>query len=90
MIGDLLQVMAGTPRLDGALCRGRHEWFDLPDRRAPRQEARRHINRAKQLCAACPALTPCAQWLNQLAPRHRPPGIVAGQTTTRRTKRKPA
>jgi hypothetical protein len=31
------------------------------------------------LCQRCPSLDRCAEWLDSLPPRQRPPGVTAGR-----------
>jgi len=76
---DLLGALAGVPRLDGALCRGRPElWDEAADREPAAEVAERHAY-ALAACGQCPALTTCAQWLDGLKPSQRPPGVTAGR-----------
>jgi len=63
-------ILAGVPRLEGALCRQRAELFDGADD----QDARDAV----ELCAHCPAREPCAAWADSL--RHNQAhGVLAGQ-----------
>lgn len=70
-LAALFAALAGVPRLDGALCRGKHELYDSPE---PDD-----ISAATELCSWCPALTACADWVASLPPKQRPAGVVAGQ-----------
>jgi hypothetical protein len=68
---DALMTALGTPHLSGALCRGRHELFDLNDRVPPTV--------ALRMCGRCPALADCKEWVDSLPRRKQPTGVVAGQ-----------
>jgi hypothetical protein len=53
----LARILAGTPKLDGALCRDRPALFD--------GQSTEDINSAIELCrSACPCLQTCAAWAN--------------------------
>jgi hypothetical protein len=86
--------LAGIPRLPGARCRGRHELFDpLPHGGNAEALARRQANALAE-CRRCPALAACRAWFDELPPRRRPEGIIAGQihpaaTPSRRRGRPP-
>jgi WhiB family redox-sensing transcriptional regulator len=68
----LVKVLAGSPRLPGALCRNPSpEVFD--------GETEADVAEAIALCQQCPALTPCQTWLLGLKPSKRPLGVVAAQ-----------
>jgi hypothetical protein len=47
-------ILAGTPKLAGALCRGRSELWDSDDLA--------DIDDAIAICHQCPALEACAEW----------------------------
>jgi hypothetical protein len=70
-------VLLDTPHLDGAKCRGHWQLFDRHTHNDPNREIDEAI--AVQMCATCPALLPCKQWLASLPPYLRPAGVVAGQ-----------
>jgi WhiB family transcriptional regulator, redox-sensing transcriptional regulator len=68
---DLIaEVLRGTPRLPGALCRQRSELFDGDDDQDAHQAA--------ELCHWCPAREPCAAWADTLA-YNQAHGVLAGQ-----------
>ena len=74
----LLDDLGTVPRLPGAACPGRWELFDATRGvRGPGGPARRE---ALQLCASCPALQGCGDWLEGLPVRLRPVGVVAGRS----------
>lgn len=80
MINDLLDSLAGIPRLPGALCRGHHDVFDPPwSEHEDKTDREQRIAFALKLCRSCPALASCTQWLDSLPPKQRPHGVVAGQ-----------
>ena len=65
-------VLLDTPHLDGAKCRGHWQLFDRHTHNDPNREIDEAI--AVQMCATCPALLPCKQWLASLPPYLRPAG----------------
>ena len=66
----LFGMLANLPRLDGAACVGKAELFDPGT-----DEATETIARA--MCLNCPALAPCAAWVESLPPSQRPFGVTA-------------
>lgn len=74
----LASILRELPRLDGGLCRGRHQVFDTPEPGTDPEivEYRRHT--AVSICKRCPALTACAAWVDSLPLSQRPAGVVAG------------
>lgn len=82
-INLLIAILQGTPYLDGASCRGRAEVFDaaLIEGQGARPEGRAAARAAaKQICAGCPALAQCADWVRATPEGRRPAGIIAGRT----------
>jgi hypothetical protein len=73
MWSELMSAAGATPYLEGALCRGRHEVFDVNEHADPDR-----IEYAVHQCRRCPALTACAAWVASLPPKGRPSGVVAG------------
>lgn len=64
------------PHLSGARCRDLAGLFD----EHPNDAAGvRLTERALAICASCPALGPCEDWLRRLDPPQRPRGVVAGR-----------
>ncbi|ORA80746.1 hypothetical protein BST28_08260 [Mycolicibacter kumamotonensis] len=79
----LAAVLAGVPKLPGAACRSHVTLFDRAadgDRQAAQE--------AISVCARCPVIDRCAQWIAEAHPRRPPPGVWAAQyqppTTSRR------
>lgn len=72
---DLFGMLASTPKLTGALCRGHAPlWdYDEADDDDPAIE-RFLVNR----CRACPALAACSAWVESLPPSQIPLGVTAG------------
>lgn len=66
----LLTLVADTPALPGALCRGRAPAWDLSDLPS--------ICRAMTACDRCPALARCRDWANS-QPRSQLSGVIAGR-----------
>ncbi|KAA1248763.1 hypothetical protein F0Q45_18765 [Mycobacterium simiae] len=63
-------ILRGTPRLPGALCRGRTELFDADDEETAAC--------ATALCRRCPDKQPCTTWADTL--RHNQVnGFLAGE-----------
>lgn len=78
MYDNLLNALRGAPALPGARCRGKPHLFDPPaPREHPETTAQRH-NQALGLCALCPSLGACQDWVNGLPRGRRPLGITAG------------
>lgn len=75
----LLASLAGVPTLPGARCRGRHHLFDDGRQGEDIDVVNTRHSQALQLCAGCPALERCADWLETLSPSQRPLGVVAGR-----------
>lgn len=73
---DALLAAINTPNLASAACRGRHELYDSHD---PSDVAS-----AQRICAGCPALQACKQWV-ETSPQRLHGYVVAGQVQ-RRTK----
>jgi WhiB family redox-sensing transcriptional regulator len=68
----VMVILADTPRLPGAACRGLAPAFDAPGRDGD-------PTLPLAVCRHCPAVTACKAWLDQLEPSARPTGVVAGQ-----------
>lgn len=79
-IGLLSRILASSTRLDGAACVGRPELFDPPTEYETNQSVARRHEAAARLCRfACPAFAECTAWAEDLTPRQRPTGVVAGR-----------
>jgi hypothetical protein len=86
-VDDLFGALGAIPRLEGSLCVGRHELFDLRDISDPdRAEAEA---RALALCGTCPAALQCRQWVERLPASRRPHGVIAGEVRRPPAPRKP-
>jgi hypothetical protein len=81
---DLLSALAGTPRLEGAACVGRHELFDLRDISDP-DRAEVEARGVKICLTECGAYSQCRDWIQSLPARQRPSGVVAGVVRRPRT-----
>lgn len=67
-------VLRDVPRLNEALCAGQSAAFDGRDGRdGPGTQS------ARALCARCPALRECGEWIDAQTPWRRPRGVVAGK-----------
>lgn len=79
----LAAVLADTPRLPDAACKGHVATFD-----AAADGDRDAAQRAIEACRRCPVIDRCAQWIAEAHPRRPPPGVWAAQyqppTTSRR------
>lgn len=73
VLGLLVAVLRGVPRLDGALCRDRHTLFD-----GDQGTADFAAERAQDLCFRCPVLHDCATWAAG-QPDTRLHGVIAGR-----------
>lgn len=82
----LQALLTGIPDLDGARCKGEADLFEatVGGRSGRHVNADREHARASalRLCAECPALLACRQWLAGERPTRRPRGVVAGQIIT--------
>lgn len=82
-------ALLGIPKMPNALCKNRPELFDeAAPGEAPYMVEHRHAE-ALRLCAGCPELQTCRDYLDSLRPAEKPGGVIAGQvrawgTTTRR------
>jgi hypothetical protein len=65
----LVQVLQGTPRLDGALCRDNAQLFDA--------ETADDTAAALALCSCCPALARCSRFAASIEPGS-VTGVLAG------------
>ena len=78
-VQSLFDAVGLAPSLPGAKCRGRHSLFDDgATGEHPDVVNQRHVQ-ALELCALCPVLTRCEDWLDSLPTSQRPVGVVAGQ-----------
>ncbi|MCB1288288.1 MAG: WhiB family transcriptional regulator [Mycobacterium sp.] len=68
-INLLIELLRGTPKLEGALCPSDPEAFDLA--------LGGNYERALEICDRCPARKPCAEWAAGLKPGH-VTGVIAG------------
>ena len=79
---DLLEELAGSvPTLRGARCRGHSELFDktIGGKRGQHKITLDARSAALDLCATCPALDACRDWIDALPAEERPLGVTAGQ-----------
>ncbi|MGV0638248.1 hypothetical protein ABVK33_10045 [Mycobacterium kansasii] len=81
-LASLLSALGNIPSLPGALCRGHPEiWAEPPPPQSdpdPADTAER-LSFALSACCRCPALAVCRAWYEQLPPRKRPQGVIAGR-----------
>ena len=73
---SLAQWAAAAPQMSGAACKGRSGLFDWHPLSDPHREA--DLETALQLCAGCPVLSECRQWVASLEWWQRLTGVVAG------------
>ncbi len=73
---DLLHELTAGPDLRGAACVAERDVFDMC---LERGVAGRVYELAIRICAQCPALAPCADWIDSLPLDERPYGVTAGQ-----------
>lgn len=69
-------IRLGIPDLSRGLCL--YQW-DLFDASATDVDA---AEKCQELCAICPVLTRCREYVDSLVPSKRPPGVTAGQLNT--------
>ena len=80
-INLLIEILRGTPRLPGAACRDDPDLFDatVAEGQGSRQSGLGAAReRARAVCAGCPALDACRDWVRATPQKRRPVGIVAG------------
>lgn len=82
-VAALLAAVYG-PQLHGAACAGLAPTFDAPGPSEDTEEVDERNRLALRVCASCPVLNACRDWLNSLPPRERPAGVVAGAVYTER------
>lgn len=75
----LFDALGMAVALPGARCRGRHQLFDEAQPGEDVDNANDRHSRALVLCAECPALAKCADWVDGLPKRDRPTGVVGGR-----------
>jgi Transcription factor WhiB len=68
-ITDLLAELSASPKLPGAACRGRWKLYDSADAD--------DVASAQRICAGCPALQACRQWV-ETSPQRLHGYVVAG------------
>lgn len=89
---DFLSEFSDVPDLDGAACKGRHELFDATVYQGPHKAGEVRIDigyareKAMQICATCPAIKSCSEWVDSIPAYRRPAGVVAGQVKFRSNK----
>lgn len=76
---DLLAALAAAPDLKGAMCVGKWKLFDPACRGEGTEKAAERHAVALELCARCPALARCREYVDSLKPSQRPRGVVAGR-----------
>lgn len=76
-VAALLAAVHG-PQLHGAACAGLAPTFDAPGPSEDTEEVADRHRLALRVCASCPVLARCRDWLESLPPRERPAGVVAG------------
>lgn len=82
-IDGLLGALRKVPSLPGAACRHKSHLFNEAEPNEPAEQVQQRHTQARQLCAGCPSLKPCGDWLATLStPSRRPTGIVAGRLVT--------
>jgi hypothetical protein len=84
---SLAACVGSAPRLSGAACKGRSDLFDWHPLSDPHREA--DLETALQLCASCPALSQCKQWMAGLERAERPLGVMAGVLVAPKRQRVP-
>lgn len=72
VVGLLSAILGGTPKLEGAHCKGKSEIWD--ETSCPEL-----IEYAVNHCLSCRAQQECARWLDGLPKSKQPIGIVAGR-----------
>ncbi|MGO9352482.1 MAG: hypothetical protein ACLP3C_17310 [Mycobacterium sp.] len=79
-IAELLDDLAHAPHLPGARCRGQAALFDATiGGTAPKPQVAQARRQAIKICATCPCLQACSQWLDTLDPYTRPLAVTAGR-----------
>lgn len=78
----MFAALGVIPALPGARCRGRSHLFDGGRLGEDVDVLHARHRQALALCAGCPALERCAEWLDALPRRERPLGVIAGRRYT--------
>ena len=81
MIGALLLELADVPVLRGAACREHVATFDAAigdGQGMPSPGVRQARDLARDICACCPVLDECREWVETTMQSRRPAGVVAG------------
>lgn len=76
---DLFAALRGIPHLPDAQCVGLWAAFDPPEQGEQPEETEYRYKTALNVCARCPALSRCSDWLDSLPRSRRPHGVVAGR-----------
>ncbi|WP_111510933.1 hypothetical protein [Mycobacterium kyogaense] len=79
ILDQFLESLAGIPDLPGARCRGEHALFDAGRSHETADTLRDRHGQALAICARCPALDACGQWVDSLPKSQRPHGVIAGR-----------
>ncbi len=75
---DLAAAISAAPAFPGARCRGRPHLFDPGEAQEPVDIVVQRQAQALELCARCPSLGRCRDWLDSLPRSKKPRGVVAG------------
>jgi WhiB family redox-sensing transcriptional regulator len=80
-LAELLDAIAAAPNLAGAACVSHVDLFDAT---VARGRAGQLHAQAIAVCAGCPALAQCADWISHLPAGQRPYGVIAGRYWSQR------
>ena len=78
-----------APSFPQALCRGRADLFDAAAGRPNRTEVQHARALALAICAQCPCLQRCSDWVDSLHPWQQPHGVVVGRVVTKKSAHTP-
>ena len=74
-VGLTAAIVDKAPALPGAACVGKEQLFDPPHGRESTQSFEARKKRARQVCAGCPVVDSCAEWVGTIG-RARVSGIL--------------
>ena len=75
-LAAILAAALRGPKLPDAACYGEPVLHDPRELREPAEDLAYRHDAARRVCAACPSLAACREWLTGLPPQDRPVGTI--------------